>query len=158
MFKHILVPTDGSKLSLKAIDLAAALAQSTNAKVTAVTVSPTYPTMMGGDGYMLPAMVPSQWDENAPLTVLQARAAGVPVIASDVPGVREVLQPGVHGLLFPHDEPEELADAMREIILGRFPRALTPSPLISYREHLARIENVYLELVTRARGRAVKGA
>ena len=63
MFKHILVPTDGSKLSLKAIDLAAALAQSTNAKVTAVTVSPTYPTMIGGDGYMMPAMAPAQWDE-----------------------------------------------------------------------------------------------
>ena len=32
MFKHILVPTDGSKLSLKAIDVAAGLANSCGAK------------------------------------------------------------------------------------------------------------------------------
>lgn len=61
MFKHILVPVDGSKLSLKALDMAAALAQATHAKVTAVTVSPTYPTMIGGDGYVVEPISPQEW-------------------------------------------------------------------------------------------------
>jgi len=97
-------------------------------------------------------ILPSQWDENAPLTVLQARAAGVPVIASDVRGVREIIEPGVHGLLFPPRGSVALADAMREILLHRFPRALDPSPLISYRDHLARVESLYGELVSARHG------
>jgi nucleotide-binding universal stress UspA family protein len=39
MYKHILVPTDGSELSQKAIDHGIGLAKALNAKVTAVTVS-----------------------------------------------------------------------------------------------------------------------
>ena len=39
MHKHILIPTDGSELSQKAIDYGMALAKSANAKVTVVTVS-----------------------------------------------------------------------------------------------------------------------
>ena len=39
MYKHILIPTDGSELSQKAIDYGMALAKSVNAKVTVLTVS-----------------------------------------------------------------------------------------------------------------------
>jgi nucleotide-binding universal stress UspA family protein len=39
MHKHILIPTDGSELSQKAIDYGVALAKSVNAKVTVMTVS-----------------------------------------------------------------------------------------------------------------------
>jgi len=39
MYRHILVPTDGSPLSEKAVTQAMALAKSLGAKVTAVTVS-----------------------------------------------------------------------------------------------------------------------
>lgn len=39
MYKHILIPTDGSELSRKAIDYGMALAKSVNAKVTVMTVS-----------------------------------------------------------------------------------------------------------------------
>lgn len=39
MHKHILMPTDGSELSQKAIDYGMALAKSVNAKVSVVTVS-----------------------------------------------------------------------------------------------------------------------
>lgn len=62
MFNHILVPTDGSKLSLKALDLAAALANATGAKVSALHVAPSYMTMIGGDGYMLTPITPKEWD------------------------------------------------------------------------------------------------
>lgn len=39
MLKHILIPTDGSELSQKAIDYGMALAKSVNAKVTVMTVT-----------------------------------------------------------------------------------------------------------------------
>ena len=39
MHQHILIPTDGSELSQKAIDYGMVLAKSVNAKVTVVTVS-----------------------------------------------------------------------------------------------------------------------
>ncbi len=39
MYKHILIPTDGSELSQKAVDYGLALAKSVGAKVTVVTVS-----------------------------------------------------------------------------------------------------------------------
>lgn len=42
MYKHILVPTDGSPLSLKAAKAAAGLAKRLGAKVTAVYVIPQY--------------------------------------------------------------------------------------------------------------------
>ena len=42
MYKHILIPTDGSDLSIKAIKQGAAFVKSLRAKVTAVTVTPTF--------------------------------------------------------------------------------------------------------------------
>jgi nucleotide-binding universal stress UspA family protein len=42
MFKHILVPTDGSKLSQKAVKEAIELAKAANAKVTALHVYPKF--------------------------------------------------------------------------------------------------------------------
>jgi nucleotide-binding universal stress UspA family protein len=44
MHRHILIPTDGSELSLNAIDYGMALAKSVNAKVTVVTVSTPFHT------------------------------------------------------------------------------------------------------------------
>jgi nucleotide-binding universal stress UspA family protein len=42
MYKHILIPTDGSDLSRKAIKQGVAFAKSLRARITAVTVSPTF--------------------------------------------------------------------------------------------------------------------
>lgn len=89
-------------------------------------------------------VVPSLWMENAPLTVLQARAAGVPVIASDVSGVREVLDPARHGVLVPPGDVRALADAMRSAILAG-PRRYAPDPVVPYADHLDRIESLYGE-------------
>src|ERR1700730_15501783 len=51
MYKHILVPTDGSKLSLKAAKEAGALARVLKAKITALYVMPRYAPQVVGDGY-----------------------------------------------------------------------------------------------------------
>ncbi|MBD3368055.1 MAG: glycosyltransferase [Candidatus Eisenbacteria bacterium] len=53
--------------------------------------------------------------ESFPLTVLEAMAAGLPVIASDVGGICEAVDHGRSGLLVPAAEPEALADALRRL-------------------------------------------
>lgn len=54
-------------------------------------------------------VVPSLWYENTPLVVYSAQAAGCPVVASDFPGISEVVEDGVNGLLFQPGKPEALA-------------------------------------------------
>ena len=88
-------------------------------------------------------VVPSEWMENAPFVALQARAAGVPVVASDVPGLREVIEPGVHGLLFPPGDAEALADALGEVIAGRLPRLLNIDWPFDSEQHVRRLEELY---------------
>ena len=50
--------------------------------------------------------------EGLPIALLEALAAGLPVVATRVGAVPEVVTPGCEGLLVPARSPEELADAM----------------------------------------------
>jgi glycosyltransferase involved in cell wall biosynthesis len=43
-------------------------------------------------------------------------AAGMPIVASSIPGVSEVLENGVEGLLVPADSPGELAAALSSLL------------------------------------------
>ena len=57
-------------------------------------------------------IVPSIWVENSPITILEAQAHGTPVIASDVPGIADLIQHEVNGLIFPNQNAEALAGQM----------------------------------------------
>lgn len=57
----------------------------------------------------------SSISEGIPLTLLEAMAVGLPGIATDVGGNREVIVPGVTGYLVPPRSPEALAEAMLSI-------------------------------------------
>ena len=57
----------------------------------------------------------------SPLKIWEAMAAGVPVVASDLPAVRELVTDGEHGLLVHPDRPAELARAVR--VLLEYPEA-----------------------------------
>ncbi|GAA4638592.1 hypothetical protein GCM10023196_096960 [Actinoallomurus vinaceus] len=52
----------------------------------------------------------------APLKILESMAAGVPVVASDLPAVRELMTDGEHGRLVAADRPAELARALRVLL------------------------------------------
>lgn len=66
MTKHILVPTDGSKLSLKAIGHAAALAKATGARLTGLYVmAPFSPSMYGEAAVYVPEMTRKRYEELA---------------------------------------------------------------------------------------------
>ena len=88
-------------------------------------------------------VVPSEWDENAPLAVLQARACGLPVVASDVPGIAEIVADAVHGRLFPPGDADALAGALEGIVRGELRRPLAPGLPLGLGEHLDRLEALY---------------
>ncbi|MBV9542925.1 MAG: glycosyltransferase, partial [Chloroflexi bacterium] len=56
--------------------------------------------------------VPSQWLETGPLVVLEAFAAGIPVVGSRLGGIAELVEDGVDGLLVTPDSVEEWANAL----------------------------------------------
>jgi glycosyltransferase involved in cell wall biosynthesis len=60
----------------------------------------------------LDLLVSSSWWEGFPTVILEAMAAGVPVVATDVSGSRELVQSGVTGMLVPPHKPTALAAAM----------------------------------------------
>ena len=56
------------------------------------------------------AVLPSEWYENCPMTVLEAFAAGKPVIGSDIGGIPELIEGGVDGFTFPPGDATALAE------------------------------------------------
>lgn len=53
--------------------------------------------------------------EGIPLTVIEAMAAGLPVVATDVGGLAEVVQPDVTGLLAPSGDDQRLAEHLHTL-------------------------------------------
>jgi glycosyltransferase involved in cell wall biosynthesis len=68
------------------------------------------PLLAGADAFVLPSAA-----ENCPLALLQAMATGLPVVASRVGGIPEVVTDGETGLLVPPGEPAPLAAALRSL-------------------------------------------
>jgi len=61
-------------------------------------------------------VMPSLW-EGLPLSLVLAMGAGLPVVASRVAGIPEVVQDGVSGLLVDPGSVSQLADAMSRLVL-----------------------------------------
>src|SRR5262249_13703333 len=59
--------------------------------------------------------VPSQWLENAPLVVLEANAWKVPVVGSNLGGIREMVRHQIDGLLVSHGDIEAWKSALSQL-------------------------------------------
>lgn len=57
-------------------------------------------------------VIPSEWYENAPMSVLESYALGRPVIGAAIGGIPELVRDGETGLTFPSGDHEALADAL----------------------------------------------
>lgn len=60
-------------------------------------------------------IVPSVWYECSPLTVIEAFACGVPVIASRIGALLEMVQTDKNGLTFTAGDPRDLASSMKRM-------------------------------------------
>jgi glycosyltransferase involved in cell wall biosynthesis len=56
------------------------------------------------------------WYEGLPLAVLEAMAAGRPVVASRIPGIQEIITEGTDGVLFEPGDAADLARAINEVL------------------------------------------
>jgi glycosyltransferase involved in cell wall biosynthesis len=98
------------------------------------------------------AAVPSRWYENMPLAVIEAFAAGLPVVGTDLGGVPELIDAGVNGEIVPANDAAALAETLarlagdpdRAMQMGREARIKAEreySPSV----HIERLEGVYAE-------------
>jgi glycosyltransferase involved in cell wall biosynthesis len=60
--------------------------------------------------------LPSTYREGVPKTLIEAAASGRPIITTDTPGCREVVQHGQNGLLVPMHSIGELANAIQILV------------------------------------------
>ncbi len=96
----------------------------------------------------------SRW-EGLPMALLEGMMAGLPVIATRVEGVDEVVQPGEHGLLAPLESPAELAQAILQLLRSpqdrqRMGRAARERVLNSYTTD--RMCEAYLQVIEKGLG------
>lgn len=98
------------------------------------------------------AVLPS-YREGVPRSLLEAAACGLPLIATDAPGCREIVQPDSNGLLVPIKDAATLAAAIRRLCLEpetrrRMGRASRAKALAEFGERLVfeKTLEVYREL------------
>jgi glycosyltransferase involved in cell wall biosynthesis len=94
-------------------------------------------------------LVPSRWFETGPLVILQAFAGGIPVIATDLGGMKELVTHNRNGLLVPDDSTHAWASVIQRacsdrMVLDRLRPQIDPPP--SRVEAALDVLDVYREL------------
>ena len=98
-------------------------------------------------------VVPSVWPENSPVTITEAMASGIPVIASDVGGISELVEDGVTGYLIPLRDSLAIAErigrflARPELLKAMGERALAKIQAYPMQQQVERIVEVYRQVI-----------
>ncbi len=64
-------------------------------------------------------VLPTYYREGIPRVLLEAACMGLPLVAADVPGCREVVRPGLNGFLVPPRDASALAEAIGTLVASR---------------------------------------
>ncbi len=94
-------------------------------------------------------VIPSVWYENSPNAILEAFAYRTPVIASDLGGMRELIEHGRTGLLFAPGSVVDLRDQLQRVVddpglLEQMSAAIPPVRTLE--EEIAELESLYRRL------------
>ena len=57
-------------------------------------------------------VLPSEWYENGPMSVLESYALGTPVLGADIGGIPEMIRDGETGVIFPSENAEALSEVL----------------------------------------------
>ena len=91
-------------------------------------------------------VVPSEWEDPAPLVVNEARPRGIPVIGARIGGIPELVAPQCEALLFPSGDPAALADRLRRFAADPDPFVPVPAAApADWPEHLAAVLGAYAD-------------
>jgi glycosyltransferase involved in cell wall biosynthesis len=97
----------------------------------------------------------SSWSEAFPNTIVEAMAAGRPVVATDVGGVKDAVLNGQTGLLVAPRAPADLAEAIEQLLFhSELRRVMGDAGQRRARDHfhatsvLATLESLYDRLLT----------
>ena len=62
------------------------------------------------------SILPSEWYENGPMSVMESFAMGKPVIGARIGGITEMIENGINGYLFEPGNPEDLAQKINLLL------------------------------------------
>jgi glycosyltransferase involved in cell wall biosynthesis len=107
-------------------------------------------------------VLPSIWPENFPMVIVEAFSRGLPVIASRIPALEEIIEDGTSGVLFRAGDPADLAskvnwayqhpEAMRNMAVRArrvYEQRYSPSA------NFAQLAKIYKDAMAEARSVAV---
>jgi glycosyltransferase involved in cell wall biosynthesis len=93
--------------------------------------------------------------EGLPLAIMEALTLGLPVVATDAPGINEAVRDGVEAVLVPPGRPDLIADALIRVLTDDRRRALMASAALERSsefdvgEAVRHIEDIYREVIER---------
>lgn len=65
-------------------------------------------------------VIPSEWYENNPLSVIEAECIGTPVLGARIGGIPELIDEGVNGMTFESGNADDLADKIKAMFTASF--------------------------------------
>jgi glycosyltransferase involved in cell wall biosynthesis len=97
-------------------------------------------------------VVPSRWYENQPGVILEAFAAGMPVVATDLGGMSEFVRHEENGLLFELERPDDLTRQLRRLatesgLIERLRSGIGPVKTVE--DDADELEELYTSLLAR---------
>ena len=94
------------------------------------------------------------FSEGFPISILEAMACKVPVVATDVSGSNEIIQSNMNGILVPSNDSNRLADALVMLALNRILRQTiaragfdTVTEKYDYDNWISRYERLFYERI-----------
>ena len=65
-------------------------------------------------------VLPAEWSENNPLTVIESQSLGTPVLGARIGGIPELIEEGVSGMTFTSGDVEDLKDKIKKMFNHEF--------------------------------------